>query len=80
VSIPNVTSIGDKAFAASGRGLLTITMGAAAPTVGSNMFDNINGSRTVTIRVPSGASGYDSAWETAFKGGNSYINFVFEYY
>jgi uncharacterized repeat protein (TIGR02543 family) len=80
VSIPKATSIGSSAFAASGRGLLTITMGTAAPTVGSNMFDNINGSRTVTIRVPSGATGYTSAWQTAFKSGNSYINLVIQYY
>jgi hypothetical protein len=55
-------------------------MGANAPTVGGFMFYAINGSRTVTIRVPSGATGYTSAWQTAFKGGNSYINLVFEYY
>jgi hypothetical protein len=94
VSIPKVTSIGYYAFAASGRGLLTITMGAYAPTVGYNSFASINGSRTVTIRVPSGATGYDATWQNAFKGlgnaggydysnpptVNSYINFVFEYY
>jgi hypothetical protein len=68
-------------------------MGTAAPTVGYDMFYNINGSRTVTIRVPSGATGYDATWQNAFKGlgnaggyysgtptVNSYINFAFEYY
>jgi hypothetical protein len=59
---------------------LTITMGAVAPTVGSDMFVAIYGSKTVTVRVPNGATGYNEAWKTAFKGGNSYINLVFEYY
>jgi hypothetical protein len=69
-------------------------MGAAAPTVGYNMFQDINGSRTVTIRVPTNATGYTSTWQTAFKGlgndgspysgtpptVNNYISFVFQYY
>jgi uncharacterized membrane protein len=80
VSIPKVTSIGYNAFESSGRGALVITMGAAAPTVGNNMFNDINGSRTVTVRVPSGATGYTDTWKTAFKGGNSYIDVVIQYY
>jgi hypothetical protein len=90
VSFPKVTSIGGYAFYASGRGLLTITMGAAAPTlVSGNTFEGINGSRNVTVRVPSGASGYTDTWQTAFKGrGNTgytgtvnyNINLVVEYY
>jgi uncharacterized repeat protein (TIGR02543 family) len=88
-SFPKATYIGKGAFINSGRGLLTITMRTAAPTVGNNMFDSINGSRTVTIMLPSRATGYTSTWQTAFKGYgtntphgtvNSYINLVFEYY
>jgi hypothetical protein len=60
----------------SGTTPLTITMGTAAPTVGNSMFYGINGSKTVIIRVHSGATGYNEAWKTAFKGGNSYINLV----
>jgi hypothetical protein len=80
VSIPKATSIGAEAFAASGRVALSITMGAAAPIVGTNTFSGINGSRTVTVRVPNGAPGYTAAWQNAFKGGNSYINLVVEEY
>jgi hypothetical protein len=63
-------------------------MGTAAPIVGNLMFAEISG-KHVTIRVPSGASGYTSAWQNAFKGygsngGGNYvnpnINLVFEYY
>jgi hypothetical protein len=90
VSFPEVTSIGYGAFASSGTTPLTITMGAAAPTVSYGMFSGINGSRTVTVRVPSGATGYDEAWQEAFKGYgndgsghgtvNENINLVVEYY
>jgi hypothetical protein len=79
-SFPKVTSIGYLAFSDSGRGALSITMGNAAPTVGYNMFDGINGSRTVTVRVSSGATGYTDTWKTAFKGGNSYIDVVIQNY
>jgi hypothetical protein len=63
-----------------------------APTVGRNMFYGITGSRNVTVKVPSGATGYTDTWKTAFKGYgsnassyshgtvNSYINLVVEEY
>jgi hypothetical protein len=59
---------------------LVITMGSAAPTVGVNMFYEITGVKSVTVRVPSGATGYNATWQTAFKGGNTYINLVVVYY
>jgi hypothetical protein len=91
VSFPEVTSIGQEAFQNSGTTPLTITMGAVAPTVDFNMFyDSIDGSKNVTVRVPSGASGYTSTWQNAFKGYgndggehgtvNSNINLVVEEY
>jgi hypothetical protein len=63
-------------------------MGTAAPTVGTNIFSDITGSRDVTVSVPSGATGYDEAWKTAFKGYsssnngtvNENVNLVVEYY
>jgi hypothetical protein len=65
-------------------------MGNAAPTVDYGMFSEVAGTKNVTVRVPSGATGYTSAWETAFKGYGNYgtthvtvnsnINLVFEYY
>jgi hypothetical protein len=51
-------------------------MGAAAPTwVGHSLFQNVN-SKTVTVKVPSGATGYGSSptdattnnWGNAFRG------------
>jgi hypothetical protein len=48
-------------------------MGNAAPTVGTSMFVDLNvtSTKTVTVRVPSGATGYDETWKTAFKGGSA---------
>jgi hypothetical protein len=90
VYAPKATSIGIWAFANSGTTPLTITMGAVAPTVGAIIFSSITGSRTVTVRVPSGAMGYDEAWKNAFRGYgnnggilgtlNENINVVIEYY
>jgi hypothetical protein len=54
-------------------------MGAVAPTVGWEIFTGVTGTKNVTVRVPSGATGYTDAWQTAFKGGNSYINVVIQY-
>jgi hypothetical protein len=80
VSFPKAMTIGYGAFANSGSVPLTITMGTAAPMVGNNIFDGVTATKNVTVKVPSGAAGYDEAWKTAFKGGNSYINLVIEYY
>jgi hypothetical protein len=66
-------------------------MGNAAPIVGPYMFRNVDGNKTVNLMVPSGATGYDDAWKTAFKGvGNSensvtgtvneFISLVIQYY
>jgi hypothetical protein len=92
VSFPEVTSIGGSStFGGNGSGPLVITMGNAAPLVGSYMFHVVTSIKTVTVRVPSGATGYTSTWQNAFKGhGDGYtsaygevnenINLVFEYY
>jgi hypothetical protein len=74
VSFPKVTDIGAFAFTNSGKAPLVITMGAVAPTVGTYMFYGIDGSRNVTVRVPSGATGYDDTWKTAFRGKGSSNN------
>jgi hypothetical protein len=56
-------------------------MGAAAPTVGGGTFNGVTATKNVTVKVPNGATGsYNATWQTAFKGGNSYINLVIEYY
>jgi hypothetical protein len=75
VSFPEVTSIGERVFTYSGSVSLIITMGTAAPTVGRYIFADVTGTKNVTVRVPSGATGYDEAWKTAFKGyGNGTYN------
>jgi hypothetical protein len=44
-------------------------MGAAAPTVGENLFLNVNSPRRVTVkRPPSAATGYTDNWKTNFTG------------
>jgi hypothetical protein len=87
VSVPKVTNIGDYAFHSSGTTPLTITMGAIAPPVGLNIFLQVTSTKNVTVRVPNGATGYDEAWQEAFKGygsgtphgtENTYINVVVE--
>ena len=76
VSLPKVTSIGEKAFGETGSIGLTIKLGAAPPTVGGSMFqNNVSAAKKVTVWVPSDSlANYGTAWQTAFKGGNTYIN------
>ena len=57
VYLPKVTSLGNTNFISS-TAPLVITFGSAAPTVGTNTFQYIAASKTVTIRVPRGATGY----------------------
>jgi hypothetical protein len=72
VSLPAATTIGGSAFYNTGTGNLEITLGQTAPTVGKDIFLNVTSTRTVTVKVPNGASGnYDAAWQTAFKGKGS---------
>jgi hypothetical protein len=76
VSLPAAASIGERAFCLTGNMSLTVTLGNTAPTLGTNMFDYISVSKTVTVKVPSGATGYgsspanttDNNWGNAFRG------------
>jgi hypothetical protein len=54
-------------------------MGAVAPTVGGSIFEGVTDTKNVTVRVPSGATGYDEAWQEAFEGAYSNINLVIQY-
>ena len=69
--IPSVTDIFEKCFADTGSGPLTITMYSKAPTVQTASFEGIS-SKTVTINVPSGATGYG----TSVSGSNATINWA----
>jgi hypothetical protein len=78
VSLPTVNSIGGIAFGRTGTGALSITMKSAAPTLGQDIFDGINSPKTVTVKVPYGATGYDEAWKNSFKDSSSIVVNVVE--
>jgi hypothetical protein len=81
VSIPKAMIIEDYVFSGSGTVPLTITMGSAVPSIGEYIFSGVDGTKNVTVKVPSGAAGsYDATWQTAFKGGNDYINLLIQEY
>jgi len=80
--IPKISSIGDNAFRVIGVPL-TITMGSTAPSLGSTIFrDNLSTPPIdVTVRVPAGATGYDTAWQNSFLSNGAYqINLMIETY
>jgi uncharacterized repeat protein (TIGR02543 family) len=61
LNIPKATSIGMFAFAYTGTATLSITMGPTAPTLDSEIFSYATSAKTVTVKVPSGATGYSPA-------------------
>jgi hypothetical protein len=84
VNIPKVTSIGVNAFNNTRTTALTVTMGSTAPTLREQMFGYINTAKTVTVKVPAGATGYTpftgttvtvsgtdttANWANGFRGG-----------
>jgi hypothetical protein len=64
VNIPKAASIDSYAFSNTGGLALTITLGSAAPTLGGRMFSGVSISKTVTVKVPAGATGYGKVPET----------------
>jgi hypothetical protein len=73
VNIPRATSIGATVFQNTGTQDLTVTLRNTTPSVGALIFNGVTAAKTVTVLVPAGATGYNSSWETNFKGGNSNI-------
>jgi hypothetical protein len=81
VSLPAATTIDGYAFSSTRTADLTVTLGAAAPALGINMFGSGSTAKTVTVRVPSGATGYGTVpatysgtgtainWGNGFRGG-----------
>jgi hypothetical protein len=81
VNLPAATSIGSWAFAYTGDTALTVTLGAAPPSVEMAMFLSVSAAKTVTVKVPSGATGYGTIpgtysgadtngnWGNGFRGG-----------
>ncbi|MDR3130375.1 MAG: leucine-rich repeat protein [Treponema sp.] len=78
VNIPNAETIGYFAFQFTAGQALTITLGSAAPTLGYRMFDYVSASKTVTVKVPAGATGYGtvpatySGYDTTERWGNGF--------
>jgi hypothetical protein len=78
LSLPKATSIGANVFYESFNGVvsLTIILGEAVPTLGLSMFSSISSAKSVTVQVPTGATGYGSSptddstenWGNAFRG------------
>jgi hypothetical protein len=80
VSLPAATSIGDEAFDLC-TALTSVSLGTTAPTLGRSMLFRSNTANPVTVRVPSGATGYGtvpktysgtdstSNWGNGFRGG-----------
>jgi hypothetical protein len=77
VEFPTAQTIGDYAFSSTGNQTLAVTLGPTAPTLGRNMFSGVSAAKTVTVTVPSGATGYgstpgntaDVCWGNGFRGG-----------
>jgi hypothetical protein len=84
LNLPAATSISMWAFRSTGGQALEITLGSAgnlaAPRVGINIFESVSDPKTVTVKVPSGATGYGTIpaaydtdtvtenWANAFRG------------
>jgi hypothetical protein len=69
LNIPKITNLGGQAFTlCENSAPLVITMGAAAPAAGENLFLNVDSPRTVTVKTPAGATGYTADWQGNFKG------------
>jgi hypothetical protein len=83
VNLPNAATIGENAFEGFGTGPLTVTLGSAAPTLGTDMFSLVPSTKNVIVKVPSGATGYGLVpgtynepvppytvnWGNGFRGG-----------
>jgi hypothetical protein len=88
LSLPAATSIGERAFYGTGT-TAPLTLGGTPPSVGVGMFNEVDSAKTVTVKVPSGATGYGTIpatyttdtttnnWGNAFRGkgwdGTSYL-------
>jgi hypothetical protein len=79
VNLPAAASIGECVFQSTGDQDLTLTLGSTPPTLGIDIFLNFSSPKSVTVKVPSGASGYGTVpfdngdtstdnWGNAFRG------------
>jgi hypothetical protein len=78
---PPGTQVGNHAFEDTGGTALTITLPRTAPAIKRLTYSSETYSKTVTIKRPSYSTGYDTAWEEAFKclfSANATINLLFK--
>ncbi|MDR0637351.1 MAG: leucine-rich repeat domain-containing protein [Spirochaetaceae bacterium] len=61
VNFPEATSFGDFVFGNTGGIALTVILGSAVPTLGKNTFNEVTTAKPATVKVPSGATGYESS-------------------
>jgi hypothetical protein len=80
VNLPAAQSFGNQAFAGTGTGALTVILGKTSPvTIGSNMFQAVTATKTVTVKVPSGSeSQYNTDWQNSFKSSNANVTITVE--
>jgi hypothetical protein len=78
LNLPAAGNIGNFAFRDTGGTALTVTLGNTAPALENNMFhQSVSVAKTVTVKVPAGATGYGSSppntsavcWGNGFRGG-----------
>ena len=76
VDFPAATTIGDGAFALTRNTALTITLGSNAPMLGTTIFGSSPNSRTVTVQIPNGATGYSpfNGTQVTVSGANTDVN------
>jgi hypothetical protein len=82
VNLPAATSIGIFVFSGTGTKTLTITLGRNAPALtGDPGKGTMATNKTIIIRRPASNTGYDAAWQNAFKkslGKNAVVTLVFQ--
>jgi hypothetical protein len=82
MNLPLITNLGEGVFNSTGTTILTITFGVKAPSIATHysggMFDDVTERKSVTVRIPNGATGYGSVrigegaisttWGDIFRG------------
>jgi hypothetical protein len=71
VYLPAATSIDTGAFSETGSTELTITLGTAPPALGTALFSSVTSSKTVIVKVPSGASNYAASLPVTYSGSDT---------
>jgi hypothetical protein len=80
-SFPKVTSIATQAFQDTGTVSLTITLPQNAPQVSSTSTGSNSYAKSVTVKTPANRIGYDTYWQSYFKGtfsSKASINLTFQ--